>query len=371
MAGVLLVGAGAQLLTGCNDASADALRPAARPHRGALGNGTPITLVFGGDASFEGLGGAVAANPGGVLRAIAPTLSGADFAMVNLETALGTAGAPVAKSFTFHTPAATLDALGAAGVDAVTMANNHGMDYGAAGLQDTLAIRSARAGTAPAVLGIGADEAEAYAPLITEVKGQRLGVIAASDVFDDHLRASWTAGPSTPGLASAKEGSRESRLLAEVRATRDKVDTLVVYLHMGREKDTCPTPRQEQLTAALQEAGVDVVVGSHAHRLQGAGFRDNHFVAYGLGNFVFKAPSAEATQAAALQVTVTGRRVDGFHWVPAVIRNNVPVPLTGAAEESAQQVLDQRRQCAGLSATPTAPYAGATASADAPRGEAP
>jgi len=334
----------------CTDASARIRPKAARTPNPELGNGRAITIAFGGDSSFEGLGGALAARPGDLLAAMAPTLSRADFAMVNLETALGTTGSPSPKAFNFRAPATAITALGAAGVDAVTMANNHGMDYGPTGLTDTLAIRSASAQSDHvSILGVGSDENDAYSPLITEVKGQRLGVIAANDVFDTVLEAQWTAGPAKAGLASAKAGDREARLVRQVRDTRKDVDTLVVYLHMGREKDTCPTPRQVELADALHKAGADIVIGSHAHRLQGAGFRNGRFVAYGMGNFVFKAPTAESAKAAALEVTVTGRRVDSFHWVPASIRNAVPVPLSGNAEAAAQAELEQRRECAGLS----------------------
>ena len=193
--------------------------------RGPLGSGQPVTIAFAGDASFENLSGSVVSNTNGLLSAIAPVLSAADVAMVNVETAVGSGGSPVAKTFTFQTPQAALDSLAVAGVDVVTLANNHGMDYGLDGLTDTLRIKAE--GSMPMV-GIGADEAEAYAPFITEVKGQRIGVIAANDVFDSNLVTSWTAGPGKPGIASAEEAHQE-RLAAEVRAPREQVDTLAVY----------------------------------------------------------------------------------------------------------------------------------------------
>jgi len=285
------------------------------------------------------------------LSAIAPVLSGADLAMVNLETAVGTGGAPVAKSFTFQTPEASLEALASAGVDVVTMANNHGMDYGLDGLTDTLRIKSE--GTLP-IIGIGAEENEAYAPFITEVSGQRIGIIAANDVFDSNLVTSWTAGPGKPGIASAEEAHQE-RLAEQVGTTRDQVDTLAVFLHYGVEKETCPNARQEELVELLIDAGADIVVGSHAHRLQGMGYLGDQLVAFGLSNFIFKAPSAPGMQSGVLTVTATGRRIDGYEWTPAQIQNLLPVPLSGAAATAAQTSMQQLQQCAGLSPTPTGP----------------
>lgn len=325
------------------------------PARGPLGSGEPVTIAFGGDASFEGLEQAVVTNPDGLLAAIAPVLGAADLAVVNVEAALGSGGTPLPKQFAFQVPGEALDALAAANVDAVTMANNHGMDYGMAGLEDSLRIKAEHH---VAVLGVGADEDEAYAPLITEVRGQRVGIIAANDVFDSSVQAEWTAGPAKPGLASSKEGDRQERLLDEVRRTREDVDTLAVYLHYGVERDTCPTPRQQELASVLTEAGADIVVGTHSHRLQGMGYLGDAFVAYGLSNFVFRAPSEEGRRSGVLTVTATGQRIDGYDWAPARITDLVPVPLTGDAATAERAAMDDLRGCTDLTADPTGPGVG-------------
>jgi poly-gamma-glutamate synthesis protein (capsule biosynthesis protein) len=336
--------------TGGDAAAASTTTTTTEP-RDELGSGETVTLAFGGDASFEGLTDSVVSNTSGLLSAIAPTLQGADLAMVNLETALGEGGTPVPKSFTFQVPEEALGALSAAGVDVVTMANNHGMDYGEAGLESSLAIRdTSMAEHSVAIVGIGRDAADAYSAQVADVKGQRIGIIAANDVFDAAVQTAWTAADGKPGIASSKAGPTQDQLVAAVTALRPEVDTLVTYLHMGREKDTCPNERQVEIADALHAAGADIVIGSHTHRLQGAGFRDGRFVAYGMGNYVFKGPSAESRKVATLLVQATGRRIDGFEWRPAVLQGNVPVPLTGASAESALAELDQRRECAGLTA---------------------
>lgn len=323
--------------------------------RDPLGSGETVTIAFGGDASFEGLEQAVVTNTHGLLAAIAPVLGGADLAIVNLEAALGSGGTRVPKQFAFQVPAEALDALAAANVDAVSMANNHGMDYGLDGLEESLRIK---AGHPVSVLGVGADEDEAYAPLITEIRGQRIGVIAANDVFDNSVLAEWTAGPAKPGIASSKAGDRQERLLDEARTTRSEVDTLVVYLHYGVERDTCPTPRQQELAAVLTDAGADIVVGTHAHRLQGMGYLGDAFVAYGLSNFIFKAPSEEGRRSGVLTVAATGRRIDGYDWAPARIVDLVPVPLSGAAAAAERAAMDELRGCTDLSPVPGGPSVG-------------
>lgn len=312
--------------------------------RPPTGSGQAVTLAFAGDTNFNNQLGALRSSPGTVLSAIAPTLSAADVTMLNLEAALGTGGSPQPKKFTFQVPAQAIDAVKSAGVDVVTMANNHGMDFGPVGFADSLRIE--RESGFP-ILGIGADDTEAYTPWVTEAKGQRIGFIGANDIFDDNLRSAWTAAPGHPGLASAEEAHQE-RLAQEVRTLRPTVDTLVVFLHYGTETQLCPNARQKELVELLTRAGADIVVGSHPHRLQGVGYHGQQFVAYSLGNFAFQANSPEGAATGVLTVTATGRRIDGYTWTPAVIRNSIPHPLTGTAADAAQATMTQRQQCAGL-----------------------
>jgi poly-gamma-glutamate synthesis protein (capsule biosynthesis protein) len=315
--------------------------PSSAPAPDARGSGNAVTIAFGGDVHFEG---ASRSALSGGLRPIAPLLSAADVAMVNLETAITDRGTRAPKDFNFRAPASAFAALRAAGVDVVTEANNHGMDYGLVGLRDSVA--AARAARFP-VVGIGLDAAAAFAPYRVTVKGQRLAFIGATQVLDSNLKAAWSAGDGKPGLASAYD---EARLLAAVRAARATSDTVVVYLHWGEERHACPIPRQPEIARKLADAGADVVVGSHAHVLLGAGMLGRTFVSYGLGNFVFYARGGAGAQTGVLTVTVTGRHVDGYRWAPAVISGGVPRPVTGAAVEAARRRWAALRGCTGLAA---------------------
>jgi poly-gamma-glutamate synthesis protein (capsule biosynthesis protein) len=316
--------------------------------RGELGSGRAVTLAFAGDSYFEGeLRSALAADPASVLADIAPVLGDADITVINLETAITEGGTPEPKQFTFRAPPSAFDALLAAGVDVASMANNHGVDFGPAGLADSLAaIESSRL----PVIGLGRNEAEAFQPHVVEVRGQRIAIIGASRVIDSSLLDTWPATPDRPGMASAYD---VERLTAEVRSARAMADTVVVFLHWGIERDTCPEPRQVTLAGQLRDAGADIVVGGHAHRLQGAGFLGRTFVGYGLGNFLFAANSAEGARSGVLAVTVTGRRVDGYEWRPARIVSSRPRPLSGAEAAEAVAQWEALRACTGLTSEPT------------------
>ena len=305
--------------------------------------GAPVVLAFGGDVHFEGaLNSRLSTDPEHALAPIAPVLRSADIAVVNLETAVTNGGSPTAKEFTFRAPATAFAALRGAEVDVASMANNHGLDYGLDGLRDSLA--AAKRYRFP-LIGIGLDDAQAYRPFRRTVNGQRIAVIGATQVLDDELISTWTAGPGKPGLASAKN---VPRLLLAVRAARKTSDTVVVFLHWGVELEQCPSADQRQLAKQLVAAGADVVVGGHAHRVQGAGRLGRALVGYGLGNFAWYGTSELSTQTGVLLVTVDGRRVVSYRWAPARIVDGVPRPLSGVEHDRALSAWRSLRGCTGL-----------------------
>lgn len=305
-----------------------------------------ITINFAGDISFEPPRAALLVDdPDAILGAIAPILGDADLTVANLETAVTGRGSPEPKAFTFRTTPDALDALRSGGIDVVSIANNHGLDYGPDGVPDALAASAAKEFP---VIGIGNDEAEALEPYRTTIRGNRVAVVAATQVLDDDLIASWTATPDHPGLASAK---RTEPFLAAVAALRDRVDTLVVFLHWGIERNDCPSEAQRELAHQLVDAGADIIVGGHAHRLQGAGRLDDAIVAYGLGNFAFYAGTPEAAETGVLRVSIGGGRSADYQWIPARIDGQGrPVPLEGPAAIDALAAWNGLRPCTGLDA---------------------
>ncbi|GII63127.1 hypothetical protein Skr01_32120 [Sphaerisporangium krabiense] len=307
----------------------------------------PFTISFGGDVHFEGVLRGRLANPRTALGPISAVLRKSDLSMVNLETAITQAGTPApGKQFTFRAPPSALTALKAAGVDVASMANNHGMDYMQGGLRDSLA--AIRRSKFP-IVGIGANAAEAYKPFRKTVNGNRVAIIGATQVLDSEFIQSWTATSTQGGLASAKN---EERLIQAVRQARRTSDTVIVHLHWGTELQKCPNPAQLTLAPKLIAAGADVIVGGHAHILLGSGYLKGRYVNYGMGNFVFYNSGPETGATGVLTLTVNGRKVLKDQWTPARITGGIPVPLTGAARQSAVTNWKSLRGCAGLASTP-------------------
>ena len=305
-------------------------------------------MAFAGDVHFTGrTAQLLARDPATAFGASAAVLGRADLSMVNLETAIAVGGRPESKTFTFQAPPVALTALRDAGVDLATMANNHGADYGAAGLDQTLAAIAA--GELP-VIGIGRNAAAAYTPFYRTVNGVRLAVVAASQVRDETL-AHFTATDSSPGIASAWS----DRFLAEVRTARAHADVVVAYLHWGTEYTSCPNGDQRALADRLAAAGVTAIIGTHAHVLQGAGWRpDGAYLAYGLGNyFWWKSFGNAQDDNGVLTLTFDRHRVLAAHFVPSELaEDGTSPPATGAEARRIDAEFDQARQCAGLSATP-------------------
>jgi poly-gamma-glutamate capsule biosynthesis protein CapA/YwtB (metallophosphatase superfamily) len=319
------------------------------------GNGKAVTLAFGGDVHFEGeLGLRLTKNPATALgTTVSQLLGGSQLRMVNLESALtnGTCPQPQNKQYIFYAPPAALTALRNATVTLISQANDHAVDCGQVGLAQGLAV--AQSANFPLV-GAGATAAQAFAPYRTTIDGQRIAVLAATQVIPANLTSTWTATSTQGGVASALD---PTQLIQAVQAARRTADTVVVFLDWGTETVACPNPQQEPLAEELVKAGADIVVGSGAHVLQGAGFLGKAYVEYGLGNFAFYDDTSPETDSGALLLTVEGRRILGFTFRPATILNGLPQPLTGAPAAAAIQSWLAARSCTNLSAAPTASLA--------------
>lgn len=257
----------------------------------------PITLAFAGDIHFEGpLRDRLLADSATALASATSTaaLAAADLAIVNLETSVGEGGRPEpGKRFTFQAPASAFDALAAAGIDVATMANNHALDFGRGMLSTTFAaISAARQAEPPlSVVGVGPDIGEAFRPAVLAVGDVRVATIGATVASTDPTAdptGDWAATRTEAGTADAVD---PRALRVAVTAAAAAADVVVVYMHWGIQGEACPSPGQRSLASRLVRWGADIVVGSHAHVVQGGEQQGAAYVAYGLGNYAWYQPS--------------------------------------------------------------------------------
>ncbi len=314
------------------------------------GNGRTVTLGFGGDVHFAGaVGENLAKDPSTALGTTIPQLfAGTQLRMVNLETAVtdGTCPEPQNKQYIFDAPASAITALKSATITLATEANDHGLDCGPQGLSQNLTIASQ---DGYPIIGIGNNAAQAFTPYRVTIDGQRIAIIAATQVIADNLIATWTATGTQPGVASAID---PTELVHEVQQVRRTADTVIVYVHWGTETQACPNPQQEPLAQQLVQAGADIVIGSNAHVLLGGGYLGSAYVDYGLGNFAFYDNTAPETDSGSLIITAQGRHITGAVWRPATILAGLPQPLTGSAATTAVQSWNAARGCTNLGVNP-------------------
>lgn len=206
---------------------------------------------------------------------VTPLFEGIDVLIGNVEGTFTARGERADKYYTFRAPPDLAYALRDAGFDAVSLANNHALDFGPVGLADTIDALD-RLGVAH--FGAGEDAAGAVRPLVMEARGWRLALLGFSAV-----RSSVFAGEAEPGVAEASVEAVQ----AAVEAAVPDADAVIVAFHFGTEYDATPTREQRTLAYAAVDAGATLVVGHHAHTLQPWERRGDALILYGLGNFVF------------------------------------------------------------------------------------
>jgi poly-gamma-glutamate capsule biosynthesis protein CapA/YwtB (metallophosphatase superfamily) len=194
----------------------------------------------------------------------------ADLFVLNLECCIAERGRrwpDPAKPFFFRAPPAATEVLNRLGVDCVTLANNHALDYGSLALLETLELLES-AGVAS--VGAGADREQARAPALLERNGFRLAVLGCSDHPPEYA-----AGGDSPGIAYGLEW-----LPAAI--ARLEADAVVVSPHWGPNMVSAPLPRIRRAAARLVAAGATLVAGHSAHVFHGVAGR----VLYDLGDFL-------------------------------------------------------------------------------------
>ncbi len=244
-------------------------------------------------------------GPGYPFEKAAPLLLSADIAFANLECPIAAGGAPVVKRVVFRARPATARSLAKAGVDIVSLANNHTLDYGPRGLAETMS-NLRRNGVRWCGGGRSRDEAEAAT--VIQRNGIKVAFVgfcefAPQDTSPRHKGPVIAVAPNTSAMSNADVVERVRR--AVVRAQR-QADVVVASFHWGVEYAPRPEAAQKTLALAAVAAGAGLVLGHHSHVLQGfqvvpqnAGRNARRaLIAFSLGNFVFDpSPSRGAAPA--------------------------------------------------------------------------
>ena len=253
-----------------------------------------------------------------------------DLTIVNFEGTLTDSTARNGETFAFKAPAEYAEILTDGGVEAVNVANNHSHDYGDQGFADTKENLK-KAG----ITTFGYNETA-----LMEVKGVKIGLVGIYELHD-HLE-------------------REHQVRVNIQKVRaEGADLVFVVFHWGNEKDTVPDANQVTLAKLAIDNGADLVVGHHAHVLQGVTTYKGKTIAYGLGNFCFGGNSAPSDMDTMIFQQTFTLDTDGSvtseepNLIPCrissdyYINNYQPTPATGDEADRILQKIRERSEGLG------------------------
>lgn len=250
-----------------------------------------------------------------------PILHSADWRLCNLECVISDRGTPwpaYPKAFHFRSAAKNIAVLKTAEINAVSLANNHVLDYGYDAMFEMLEILD-RAGVVHSGAGMNLVQASGLAT--AEVAGRKIGLLAFTDNEPD-----WEATKDWPGVFYVPTNfndSRVSRLLDLIREQREAVDFLIISAHWGSNWGYTPPKDHVAMAHALVDAGADLVFGHSSHVFRGIEFYQGRPILYGAGDFVddYAVDKTERNDQAFIYVVDAEERISqSLRLYPTLIR---------------------------------------------------
>lgn len=261
-------------------------------------------------------------------RQTADLLKAADITIGNLETPLFPGVNTPQGSMTFRGDPEGLKGLVFAGFDAVTLANNHIMNFTATGLLRTL---NELKKTDILFTGAGMNQDEAHTPAVIEAKGKKIAIYA----YNDQTIPPGFHGEAvrfSPGIAKMNVEAVKNDVK---NALSRGADFVVVSMHAGREYSKGPTQIQRDFAHAAIDAGASIVMGHHPHVVQPVEEYGSGVIFYSLGNFVFDQFFSEDVRIGLVaQIVLEKGQKPEFALFPTRIQDAQPRFLEGEAKEA-------------------------------------
>ena len=263
-------------------------------------------------------------DEGGISRILSDDMlnimKNSDVMVVNSEFTVSNRGSKIPnKMYTFRANPERLSIYDEMGVDLVTLANNHVYDYGSEAFNDML---DAFDDYNIPHIGAGHNKEEASKPYYFVVNGYKIAFVNANRSEKNIL---------TPGATDDSEGVFRcydpTDMINLIKSLRDSTDYIIAIIHYGRENSHELENEQVSSSKAYIDAGADMVVGHHAHTLQGIEFYNHKPIIYNLGNFLFNDQEIET---ALFKVIIDDDGVMEYYMVPALQKNEFTDILSGS-----------------------------------------
>lgn len=211
-----------------------------------------------------------------VASEIKQILKSADLVVANQEGPITDRKEAIGGKCCLKSAPETANILQSWGVDVVSLANNHMFDYGLVGFEQT---RQQLDNAGIRYLGAGKNLEQASRPLIVDVKGRRIGLLAYSWEFVQTTCASADSYGCAP--------LEKELMVKQIRSIKNEADTVIVLPHWGYWEYPLPSPEHVELGESLIKAGAAAVIGHHSHMVQGITIEGGNLMAFSLGNFAF------------------------------------------------------------------------------------
>lgn len=244
-----------------------------------IATSTPLSMIFVGDIMLSRAIGNIMTKRKDwcyPFLNVAETLKDADITFGNLEGPISSKGVNIGSIYSFRASPQAVNGLRCAGIDVVSIANNHMWDYGRDAFNETLKILKENN---IEYAGGGATYEEAHAARIIETQGTRVAFLGYTNL----LPASLGKVTSRPAVAFPYEED----VVRDIQNAVKISDIVVVSVHWGDEYHTKHNAFQEKLGRLIIDSGADLVIGHHPHVVQEVEKYKTGYIAYSLGNFVF------------------------------------------------------------------------------------
>lgn len=222
-------------------------------------------------------------------------ISNADITFANLEVPISNLKSSPSSGMSFIAPTKNLQYIKGAGIDVVSVANNHSANFGYKVFTDNLAnLKKAEVG----VCGGGLNEAEARKAKIIEVNKIRFAFLCQSAIVGSLYADETGAGVPYLGIEPWYRDSEASikDLEEDIKKAKEQADVVIVSPHWGVEYKHYPNNSQNKVARRAVDAGADMIVGTHPHVVQASEFYNDKYISYSLGNFIFDQEWSLATK---------------------------------------------------------------------------
>lgn len=239
---------------------------------------------------------------------IAEITSKADIVFGNLETVIISGRIIKSGEMIFRTDPKSVEGLKFAGFNVLSLANNHIMNFGRIGLENTIKILDENN---ISHIGAGLNSGDIYKPAIKNIKGIKFVFFAFTYNFDQRESSGEIYGAADMSIEKMKE---------IVRKARPENDIIIISMHAGTEYVISPNAQQKEFAHSAIDAGADLVIGHHPHTVQTVEKYKGKYIIYSLGNFVFDQMWSDETRLGAMaEIIFKDKKVESVNFIPVKI----------------------------------------------------